>query len=65
MLSKLISFLITANIYLKGKVRNFLNNCQLTSYAVILSIIKFVFREKHEFYSFHTNVIFKDCVFFR
>ena len=50
----------------KGERNKFLKNCQLTFYAVVFghrtsfSIIKLDFREKHEFYLFSNNVIFKD-----
>ena len=30
-----------------------------------LSIIKFVSREKHEFYLFYYKAIFKDCILFK
>ena len=53
---------------IKEERKKFLKNCHLTSYAIIFgqrtffSLIKIVFQEKHEFYSFNNNVIFKDHV---
>ena len=47
-----------------------ITNCQLTSNSIVFgqrtffSIIKLVFREKHQYYLFYYNLIFKCCVLF-
>ena len=55
----------------KGEREKFFKECYLTSYAIIFgqsaffSIMKPVFREKGEFYSFYYKALFKDSVLSR
>ena len=56
---------------LTENIRNLKKNYSFTFYTIIfgqrafIPIIKFVFQEKHEFYLFYYNTIFKDYALFK